>query len=79
MKSKLLIKRILLSLGVFIALVVAFTVYANVKVENASEGKIYSSVDSIPHNKVALLLGTNPLNKWGRQSAYLSVLLTVLF
>lgn len=70
MKAKILIKRILLSLVVFLALVVAFTVYANVKVENASEGKIYSSVDSIPYNKVALLLGTNPLNKWGRPNSY---------
>lgn len=70
MKAKIFIKRILLSLVVFFALVVAFTVYANVKVENASEGKIYSSVDSIPHNKVALLLGTNPLNKWGRPNSY---------
>ena len=60
----------LLSLVVFLALVVAFTVYANVKVENASEEKIYSSVDSIPHNKVALLLGTNPLNRLGRPNSY---------
>ena len=70
MKAKILIKQMLLSLVVFLALVVAFTVYANVKVENASEEKIYSSVDSIPHNKVALLLGTNPLNRLGRPNSY---------
>ncbi len=70
MKAKILINRTLLSLLVFLALVVAFTVYANVKVETASEDKMYSSVDSIPHNKVGLLLGTNPLNKWGRPNSY---------
>jgi len=70
MKTKVLIKRTLLSLGAFLVIIVAFTVYANVKVENASEGKIYSSVDSIPHNKVALLLGTNPLNRLGRPNSY---------
>ena len=70
MKAKVFIKRILLSLGAFLIIILAFTVYANVKVENASKGKIYSSVDSIPHHKVALLLGTNPLNKWGRPNSY---------
>lgn len=70
MKAKILIKRILLSLGAFLVLIVAFTVYANVKVENASVDRIYSSVDSIPHNKVALLLGTNPLNRLGRPNSY---------
>ena len=69
-KSHILIKRITLSLAAFMLLVIIFTVYANVKVERAAEGKIYTSVDSIPHNKVALLLGTNPLNKWGRPNSY---------
>ncbi len=69
-KSHILIKRITLSLVAFLLLVIIFTVYANVKVERAAEGKIYTSVDSIPHNKVALLLGTNPLNKWGRPNSY---------
>ncbi|WP_303026891.1 ElyC/SanA/YdcF family protein [Duncaniella muris] len=69
-KSHILIKRITLSLVAFLLLVIIFTVYANVKVERAAEGKIYTSVDSVPHNKVALLLGTNPLNKWGRPNSY---------
>lgn len=51
-------------------LVIAFTVYANVRVEMAAKGRIYTSVDSVPHNKVALLLGTNPLNRWGRPNSY---------
>ena len=67
-KSKILIKRIILSICAFMLLAIAFTIYANLKVENAGKSRIYSSVDSIPHNKVALLLGTNPLNRWGAVS-----------
>ncbi len=59
-----------LSLGAFLLLVITFTVYANVKVEKAAEGNIFASEDSIPHNKVGLLLGTNPLNRWGRPNSY---------
>ena len=70
MKAKTLIKRILLSLDVFLLLVASFTIYANVRVEQAAKEYIYYDVDSIPYNKVALLLGTNPLNKWGRANSY---------
>ncbi len=70
MKTKTLIKRVVLSLSAFLLLVVAFTIYANVRVGNAAEKRLYATVDSVPHNKVALLLGTNPLNRWGRPNSY---------
>ena len=69
-KSKIQIRRVVLSLCAFMLLTVLFTIYANVKVENATDGRIYIYADSISHNKVALLLGTNPLNKWGRPNSY---------
>lgn len=69
-KSKILIKRIALSLGAFLLLITAFTIYANIRVEKASNERIYTSVNAIPYNRVALLLGTNPLNKWGRPNSY---------
>ena len=69
-KNRILLRRIGLSIGVFLLLIIAFTVYANLKVENAGAARIYDSVDSIPRNKVALLLGTNPLNKRGRPNPY---------
>ena len=69
-KTKILIKRIALSLSAFLLLAVAFTFYANIKVEKAAVSRIYPSVDSVPYKKVALLLGTNPLNKWGRPNSY---------
>ncbi|MDE6120360.1 MAG: YdcF family protein [Muribaculaceae bacterium] len=68
--SRKLIQFITIGIGALFFLTVVFTVYANVRVENASEARIYTCVDSIPHNKVALLLGTNPLNKWGRPNSY---------
>lgn len=70
MKSKALIKRIALSLCGFLLLVVAFTLYVNIKVEKAAKERINTEVDSIPYNKVALLLGTNPLNRYGRPNSY---------
>lgn len=60
----------MLSLCAFLFLIVAFTVYANVRVERAAEGRIFTSVDSVSHNRVALLLGTNPLNRLGRPNTY---------
>lgn len=60
----------LLSIAVFIVIVFAFTLIVNIKVANATEDRIYENVDSIPHNKVGLLLGTNPLNRVGRPNTY---------
>lgn len=70
MKCKTLIKRIALSLSAFLLLVAAFTLYANIKVEQAAKKRIYTEIDTIPYNKVALLLGTNPLNRRGRPNSY---------
>lgn len=50
--------------------VAVFTVYANIRVETAAKERIYIDVNSVPHNKVGLLLGTNPLNRWGRPNSY---------
>ncbi len=69
-KNRLYLRRILLSFCAFLFVVVAFTVYANVTVEKATRGRIYHSVESVPHNKVALLLGTSPLNRFGGPNSY---------
>ena len=70
MKAKTLIKRTALSLSAFLLLVVAFTLYVNMTVVHAAKKRIYTEMDSIPYNKVALLLGTNPLNRWGQPNSY---------
>ena len=69
--KRLLVRRILLSLAAFAILTLSFTVYANVMTEKAAAGRIYAGViDSVGHNKAALLLGTNPLNRQGRPNSY---------
>lgn len=70
LRIKLICRRISVALVVFLLVIAAFTVFVNVRVEKASADRIYTTVDSLPHNKVALLLGTNPLNRVGRPNSY---------
>lgn len=70
MKVSGLAKRIILSLGALTLCVIAFTLYANISVERKAKSRLYSDAESIPHNRVALLLGTNPLNRWGGANSY---------
>ncbi|MDE6170861.1 MAG: YdcF family protein [Duncaniella sp.] len=69
-EKKPYLERIVLSLSAFIVLLVAFTVATNIAVVRSTKTKIYADTDSIPHNKAALLLGTNPLNRQGRPNTY---------
>ncbi|MDE5840528.1 MAG: YdcF family protein, partial [Muribaculaceae bacterium] len=69
-KIKIRIKRIVIVIFAFLFIIVAFTVYANVKVEQIVKDRIFTSIDSIPYRKVALLLGTNPLNRLGLPNSY---------
>lgn len=64
------LKRAAYVLSAILFVSLAFTVYANIKVENTVRNRIYASIEEIPHNKVALLLGTNPLNRLGRPNSY---------
>lgn len=39
-----------------------------------AEGRLYDNVDSIPHRKVGLILGTSPISTWnGRRNYYLTI------
>ncbi|MDE7097420.1 MAG: vancomycin high temperature exclusion protein, partial [Muribaculaceae bacterium] len=69
-KIKIQIKRIALVFFAFMFVIVAFTIYANVKVERTVKDRIYTYVDSIPYRKVALLLGTSPLDRHGLPNTY---------
>lgn len=72
-KTKLYLRRNVLCLSALVFIFAVFTVYANVSVERAANGRLYHEIDSLPHNRVALLLGTNPLNKWGRPNSYFTL------
>lgn len=69
-KQKKFITIVFITLGAFILLGIAFSLYANIRVVKTVEDRMYSTVESVPYNKVALLLGTNPVNKWGRPNPY---------
>ena len=60
----------LLGIAAIAVAVVVFTVYVNVRVENAAEGLVFDNVASVPRNRVALLLGTNPRNRRGGLNSY---------
>lgn len=68
--QNIILRRIWLSAIASLVLIIGFTVYANVKVEKLTSGRIYEKTDEIPYNKVGLLLGTNPLNRYGRPNSY---------
>ena len=70
MNSKPLSKRIALGLGAILLAGIVFTVCVSVVVDRAARGRIYTSADSAPRNKVALLLGTSPLDRLGRPNSY---------
>ena len=53
-KIKIRIKRIVIVIFAFLFIIVAFTVYANVKVEQIVKDRIFTSIDSLPGRKVAL-------------------------
>ena len=69
-RHTILKKRVALSLTAFVCLFIASTVAANLIVERSAEGKVFSDIKSVPHRKVALLLGTSPLNRLGRPNTY---------
>ena len=45
-------------------------VVCNVLVAGCASGKVFDSVEKIPHRKVGLLLGTAPVTPWGTKNLY---------
>lgn len=65
-----MLKRIIYLL-VFLLIFSALALYfCNKNVEKLSEGKLYSNADSIPYNKVGLLLGTSKYLNSGQVNRY---------
>lgn len=54
---------------VFATLILA-TLVVNMIVVNSAKSKIHTSISTIPHNHVGLLLGTSPLNRHARTNSY---------
>ncbi len=63
-------KRILISLTVLLLGVIAIIFICNKKIVDNAEGKLYSETNTIPFNKVGLLLGTSKFLKSGTKNPY---------
>ncbi|MFA8300747.1 MAG: vancomycin high temperature exclusion protein [Hyphomicrobiales bacterium] len=58
-----------IALGLFVLALASIYIAGSI-VENSAEGRIYNSVDKIPHNKVGLVLGTGKILPDGRINLY---------
>ena len=68
-----LIKRLFLlgvAMGVGLVLMLVGVFYI---VKWNADARLYDNVADVPYNKVALLLGTNPVTKWGTQNWYFTL------
>lgn len=63
-------KRLLMLLSVVLLLTVSFLVFCNYLIISSTEDDIYNSVDSIPENKVALVLGTSKYVSRGKVNPF---------
>ncbi|PCI97289.1 MAG: protein SanA [Flavobacteriales bacterium] len=55
---------------IFCVLLVAFIVFSNVIIVQSTKKEIYSTVNSTPKKKVALILGTSRYTIWGTTNLY---------
>ena len=58
-------RRVLISIGALLIVAIILVIVCNMIVLNSCNGKLYDDASIIPHNKVAILLGTNPRAKSG--------------
>ncbi len=64
-------KRIYVILFIAIVIIIGSLAICETIVSSSSNGRLYDSVDSIPHRKVGLVLGTSPISAWnGRRNLY---------
>lgn len=64
------IKSLILIINAMITLCIVVMAGCFMAVRNAANNKIYSKVEVVPHRKVALLLGTNPIGRTGRRNQF---------
>ncbi len=65
------IKRIFLVSATFFCAVVILMIICDRIVDYSTKDRLYDVVDSVPHRKVGLVLGTSPISTWnGRRNYY---------
>lgn len=55
---------------VIIAIVPVAIIFCNSQVEKSANGKLFSSIETVPYHKVGLLLGTAKFNAYGGNNLY---------
>jgi len=71
MKKNKRLKRIMLCALAFFGLIAVVMFICDRMVCYAAKDRLYDNVDSIPHRKVGLILGTSPISTWnGRRNYY---------
>ena len=63
-------KKTLYILALIAILIILVVIGCNVVVLKAGEGRIYSDVESIPANRVGVLLGTSPIGRYGNANPF---------
>ena len=63
-------KKLIRVLAVALGLVGLVVIICNLLVYLNGEGKIYDTVETMPHNRYGLLLGTSPITRWGTHNYY---------
>lgn len=69
-KRFLSVKRVIIFLISFALLSALALYYADKKIAEFADNKTFSNVDSVPHNRVGLMLGTSKMLKSGRINQY---------
>lgn len=64
-------KKILWSVIGLVIVVIALIIGCDIAVSHSAKDRIYSDLDSVPHRKAGLVLGTSPISTWtGRHNWY---------
>ena len=64
-------RKILTATGFILVAFISATILCDQSVAYNAKGRLYDNVDSIPHRKVGLILGTSPISTWnGRRNYY---------
>ena len=53
-----------------VVLIIIIILWCNLTVSHSASGRLYCDVDSIPHNRYGLLLGTSPITRSGIHNYY---------
>ncbi|MBP3639545.1 MAG: YdcF family protein [Muribaculaceae bacterium] len=64
-------RRICIAIGLIFAIIFSVIVLCDHSVAYNAKGQLYDNVDSVPHRKIGLILGTSPISTWnGRRNYY---------